>query len=214
MNKNLTEIVIVLDKSGSMGHLAGDVIGGINTFIAEQKALPGDCNATLVLFNHGYDIAYSGNLSEFPTIDASIYRASGNTAMLDAIGIAIDTTGTRLASMNEADRPNKVIFCILTDGEENSSKEFTGSQIKAKIELQTNTYAWEFMFLGANIDSSLASTSIGINAASNSSSFAANARGIANAFTSYSLASADLRSKGTYTGSLGEYMCWADAKNS
>jgi hypothetical protein len=175
-----------------MSHLTGDVIGGINTFIAEQKALPGDCNATLVLFNHGYDIAYSGKLAEFPTIDGSIYRAAGNTAMLDAIGIAIDTTGTRLATMAEADRPNKVIFCILTDGEENSSKGFSGTQIKEKIELQTNTYSWEFLFLGANIDSSLASTSLGINAYSNSASFAANARGIKDAFTTYSLATSDL----------------------
>ena len=210
MNQNLTEIIAIIDKSGSMSSLTSDVIGGLNTFVESQKALPGECNFTLVLFDSVYKTSYSGAIAYFNPLTPSTYAPSGMTAMFDAIGNAIDTTGARLAAMDESARPGKVIVCILTDGDENSSKEYRGSQIKEKIKVQTDVYSWEFLFLGANIDTSVASDGIGIDATNNSASFLANSRGISNAFACYSSATTDLRINGSYSTTLTGYMTAAD----
>lgn len=172
--KNYTEIVLVVDSSGSMRRIQADTEGGINTFIEEQKKVPGECKVTLVTFSTRHKEQYVGkDIQEVPTFSLI---PSGNTSLLDAVGHTINTMGARLAAMKEEDRPSKIIFVISTDGEENSSREFNRTQIFEMIQHQTNKYAWDFVFLGANQDAIAVGSSIGIQAA-RSVTYAANSIG-------------------------------------
>jgi len=145
---NSTEIVFVLDRSGSMQSIAEDMRGGFDSFITEQKKLPGECRVTLTQFDNEYEIVYAGKpLAEVPKL-ALIPR--GDTALYDAIGRTIVATGERLAAMNENDRPSKVIFVVITDGFENASTEYHAGLIHAMITEQRYKYSWEFAFLGAD----------------------------------------------------------------
>lgn len=165
MKDNFTSINVVIDRSGSMSHLASDTIGSFNGFIADQKNVPGDAVFTLCTFNSNHEMVYDFvPLNNVPNLTAANYSPSGGTALLDAIGITIDSVGAKLAAMPEEERPSKVIFIIITDGEENSSRLFNKEQVKAKVELQRNTYSWEFVFMGANIDAISAGTSLGVSA--------------------------------------------------
>jgi len=153
MNKNLTEIVFVLDRSGSMYELAQDTIGGFNSFIDQQKNEPGEALLTTILFDSKYEILHNGiNLKDVKPITKKEYYVRDTTALLDAIGKAINDVGHRLDNTKEESKPSQVIFVITTDGQENSSKEFTAQQIKEMVEHQTNVYNWKFVFLGANMD--------------------------------------------------------------
>ena len=164
MNQNLTEVVIILDRSGSMRNLAADTIGGFNSFVDVQKKEVGDARLTAVLFDDRYEVLHDGvDIQDVPILTENEYSARGMTAMLDAIGKTINDVGDRLSKTKEEERPGKVIFVITTDGQENSSREFTKTQIKEMIELQQNKYNWNFLFLGANIDSFSEADSIGIS---------------------------------------------------
>ena len=170
MNKNLTEIVFILDRSGSMGHLTDDTIGGFNTFIENQKKEDGEAVLTTVLFDNQYELLHDGvNLKDVNPLTNKEYFARGTTALMDAVGKTINTIGNRLSNTKEEDKPSKVIMVITTDGAENASMEFTQPQIKEMIEHQTNKYDWQFMFLGANIDAVSTAQNFGI-----SGQFAAN----------------------------------------
>jgi uncharacterized protein YegL len=165
MNEKLTEIVAVLDRSGSMEHLTGDTIGGFNTFLKEQKEIPGEAVLTTVLFNDSYMLLHDrADIKKIKPMTKKEYIAQGNTALLDAMGKTINDIGLKLHNTAENERPCKVIFFIITDGEENASVEYSKERIKEMVELQKNTYSWEFIFLGANIDSFSAADSIGISA--------------------------------------------------
>ncbi|MCL2293722.1 MAG: hypothetical protein FWC36_02495 [Spirochaetes bacterium] len=165
MNNNLTEIVAILDRSGSMEHLTNDTIGGFNNFLKQQKNIPGEAILTTVLFNNSYKLLHDRlNIKNVNPITSAEYIAEGNTALLDAIGKTIHSIGSKLHNTAKDERPGKVIFFIITDGEENASIEYTNEKIKEMVELQKNTYSWEFIFLGANIDSFSAAASIGISA--------------------------------------------------
>ena len=150
MNENLTELVVVIDRSGSMEPVANDAIGGFNTFLKAQKEAPGEAKITVVQFNTQLEF-YAANVDvkSVQPLDTKTYTPEGGTALYDAVGLAIDETGKRLASMKENDRPSKVIFAILTDGEENSSKKYRGNEIKKMIEHQRDVYKWDFVFLAA-----------------------------------------------------------------
>jgi uncharacterized protein YegL len=164
MRQDLTEIIAILDKSGSMASLTNDTIGGYNTFIKEQKALPSEAVLTTVLFSTDYKLLHDRvNIKKVKQITEKEYSAGGGTALLDAMGKTINDIGLKLHNTPEDDRPGKVIVFIITDGEENSSKEFTNEKIKQMVELQKNTYNWEFLFMGANIDSFSAAETIGIS---------------------------------------------------
>jgi uncharacterized protein YegL len=164
MKQDLTEIVAILDKSGSMSSLTDDTIGGYNEFIAEQKKLSGEAVLTTVFFNNGYQLLHdSKDIRDVKEITRKDYAAGGNTALLDALGKTINDIGLKLHNTPEENRPGKVIFFIITDGQENSSKEFTQEKIKEMVELQRNTYNWEFMFMGANIDAFSAAGAMGIS---------------------------------------------------
>jgi len=164
MRSDLTDITLVVDRSGSMQSIREDAEGGVNAFVLEQAKHPGEALLTLVQFDTEYEFLYRAKpIKEVPPYTL---MPRGNTALLDAVGRAINETGERLAKMPEEDRPGLVIFVILTDGQENSSKEFAKLQIKEMIERQQSQYNWQFTFLGANQDAFAEAGGIGINAAS------------------------------------------------
>lgn len=174
MNQDHTEIIIVLDRSGSMSRIKTDMEGGLNQFFEDQKKLPGKCTVTLAQFDDSYEVVYEGrDIKEVP--EAKLVPR-GNTALLDAVGRTISAVGERLAKMDEADRPGRVLFLIVTDGEENSSREYKSvDKIKQMIQHQTDKYSWCFVFLGANQDAFQSGGRIGIVRAQN---FAATPHGV------------------------------------
>lgn len=163
MREDLTDITVVLDRSGSMSVIRTDTIGGFNTFLADQKKAPGDGLISLVQFDERYEPNYSGvDLKVAVDLSENTYQPRGSTALLDAVGKTIVATGERLSALSEDQRPGKVVFVIITDGAENASKEWNHQQVKTLIEQQTSQYSWQFVFLGANIDAAAVGGSIGI----------------------------------------------------
>jgi uncharacterized protein YegL len=161
MRNDLTDITLVVDRSGSMATIQKDSEGGINYFIEHQKSQPGEAIFSLIQFDTEYDWVIKGENIKNVTHYQLFPR--GLTALLDAVGRAILETGNRLNKMNEKDRPGLVIIVIVTDGKENSSKEFTKEKIKEMITHQQEIYKWQFTFLGANQDAFDEAGSIGIN---------------------------------------------------
>jgi len=162
MNRDLTDITLVVDRSGSMESIRADTEGGVNAFLRQQAELPGRALITLVQFDTEYEFLARG----IPVHDCPSYKLvpRGSTALLDAVGRAINETGDRLSKMPEADRPGLVIFVVMTDGEENSSQEFTKAQIKSMIQKQTDQYNWQFTFLGADQNAFAEAAALGIAA--------------------------------------------------
>jgi uncharacterized protein YegL len=162
LNRNLTEIIFLLDRSGSMSGLESDTIGGFNAFIEKQRELPGEAIVTTVLFDDRYEVLWNGVDIKDVKLTEKEYYVRGMTALLDAIGKTITDVSNRLANTEESKRPGKVIFVITTDGMENSSREFTYEKVRKLIRHQTEKHNWEFIFLGANIDAVKEAGSIGI----------------------------------------------------
>lgn len=171
--KDHTTIVMILDASGSMRPLTQDVIGSVGQFIEEQKKVGDNFDVTM----------YAFNTKLFKIEDISQYLAMGSTALIDAVCKVIDETGKRLSDMNEFDRPDKVVMMIMTDGEENSSVEHTQEELKARVELQQNTYSWKFVFTGANIDSFATGNSYGVSQ-NTTKNFESTPRGVKNLYAS------------------------------
>jgi hypothetical protein len=165
MKNDLTEIGIVLDRSGSMEEMAKEAIGGINAFLESQSKLPGEARLTLVLFDHEYLVVEASRpIKEVAPLTAKTYVPRGTTALRDAIGRTIMDIGARLDRTPEDFRPGKVIVAILTDGLENASKEFSARRIQLMINHQREKYAWEFIFLAANQDAVVEGEKLGISA--------------------------------------------------
>jgi len=177
MNKKLTEIIFLLDRSGSMGGLESDTIGGFNAFIERQSQLEGETIVTAVLFDDHYEILWNGIDAKNTRLTDKDYYVRGCTALLDAVGKTILDVGYRLSHTSEEKRPGKVIFVITTDGLENASLEFTYKKVKELIQHQQKKYNWEFIFLGANIDAEQEADSLGINM-ENAYSFEASEKGV------------------------------------
>ena len=145
MRENLTEMVFVLDRSGSMSGLAADTIGGFNELIEKQKKIEGDAYVTTVLFDHEYEVLHDHvALGEVAPLTDKEYFARGSTALLDAVG--------------------RTVFVITTDGMENASREYTAKQVREMVEHQQQKYSWQFVFLGANMDAVSEARNLGISA--------------------------------------------------
>ena len=163
MNNNLTELIFILDRSGSMQDLATETINGFNSLVEKQKHT-GNAFLTTVLFDNDYELLHDHiDIRHVPTLTSNEYYARGCTALLDAIGRTINSVGNRLSQTPEEARPGKVICTITTDGLENASSKYSLSKIKEMITHQRNVYKWEFVFLGANIDAIETAESIGIS---------------------------------------------------
>ena len=162
MPSDLTDVTVILDRSGSMELCREEAQNGVNHFVEEQQKEPGECLFSLVQFDSEYEFVRKG----VPIADVREFKLvpRGMTALLDAVGRAINETGERLAAMNEDDRPGLVVFVIVTDGQENASHEFTKAQVKEMIERQQKDYQWQFTFLGANQDAFAEAGAIGIRA--------------------------------------------------
>ena len=163
MKTNLTELVFILDRSGSMSGLESDTIGGFNSMLTKQKAQPGDCRMTTVLFDDKYEILHDRiDIKAISDINNDEYYVRGSTALLDAVGRTINKIGNVQKNTSEEFRADKVMFVITTDGMENASREFTYDKIKSMIEHQKTKYNWEFIFLGANMDAVQVANHFGI----------------------------------------------------
>ena len=165
MKKNLTELVFILDKSGSMSGLEKDTIGGFNSLLDQQRKVDGECVITTVLFDNRYELLHDRiDIRAVQPITGKEYFVGGSTALLDAIGKTIHKIGTVQKNTTEEYRAEKVMFVIITDGEENASRHYSSAQIRQMIQHQKERYGWEFIFLGANIDAVETAGRFGIDA--------------------------------------------------
>ena len=165
MKKNLTELVMILDRSGSMGGLESDTIGGYNSMLKKQKETEGEVLVSTVLFDSRSEVLYDRvPLDQMPQMTEKEYYVMGSTALLDAIGGAIHHIGNVHKYAREEDRPEKTIFVITTDGMENASRRYSYEHVKQMVERQKEKYGWEFLFLGANIDAIETAGRFGITA--------------------------------------------------
>ena len=183
MRENLTELVFILDRSGSMGGLESDTIGGFNSMIKKQKKEDGEAFVSTVLFDDVSEVIHDRvPIRDVKKLTDDEYFVRGCTALLDAVGSAIDHIGNVQKYAREEDRPAKTLFVITTDGMENSSVIFDYRRVKRMIERQQKKYGWEFIFLGANMDAVSVAGRIGI-APERSARFHNDSRGIAKNFS-------------------------------
>lgn len=167
MRKDLTDIMLIVDRSSSMDSCKDEAQSGINAFIKEQKEQDGECRLTLVEFDSEYNVVHDtvpiGEVPDYTLVPR------GMTALYDALGKAINSKGASLCKMKEEDRPGLVVCLIVTDGAENSSHEFTQLVIKKMITTQETEFNWKFTFLAANIDAADAGSAIGVSSAATAS---------------------------------------------
>lgn len=163
MKKGLTKIVFVVDRSGSMSTIAKDMIGGFNAFIKKQKENKTDCQVSFYQFDTVYDIVFENtDVQLVEDLTDKTFVPRGGTALLDAVGKTINNVGAELSAMPEDQRPEKILVIIITDGEENSSTEFTSAQVKSMVEHQQTVYNWEFNYLGSNQETWKVAAAMGI----------------------------------------------------
>lgn len=168
----VTELVFILDRSGSMGTMKAEAIGGFNSFLKEQKDLPGEARLTLALFDHNYTLIHDGKpIKDVEELNEDTYTLGGTTALLDAVGRTINAVSQRLTKTASCDhceshtgKHGKVLVAVLTDGLENASNEFTKEQINKLIEQHKKEHDWEFVFLAVNQDAIAEGTGLGVMA--------------------------------------------------
>lgn len=209
MKDNSTHIVAILDRSGSMQTIQADTIGGFNTFIEEQKRVPGEATLTLVQFNDTCETTYLDvPLAHVAHLTTETYKPSGWTALNDAFAKTIDEVGARLAAKPEHERPSKVVVLVMTDGAENKSVKFAGVEGRKKlatmISHQKDKYSWSFTFVGANIDAFATGALYSIDT-TNIINYVSSPVGAANAFKSVSRGMAATRTAGTYGMSIDSF---------
>ena len=153
MKNNITELVFILDRSGSMSGLEGDTIGGFNSLIEKQRCQEGECFVSVVLFDNESEVLYDRvKLADVRKMTRDDYTVRGCTALIDAIGGAIHHIGNIHKYARPEDVPEHTMFVIMTDGMENASHRYSSDRVKQMIEHEKTEYGWEFLFIGANID--------------------------------------------------------------
>ena len=193
MKKDLTELVFILDRSGSMAGLEDDTIGGFNAMIEKQKLEPGEAYVSTVLFDNRSEVIHDRlKLDRVPALTRKEYYVRGCTALLDAVGRAIHHIGNIHKYAREEDRPQRTLFVITTDGMENASRRYDYDRVKAMIERQRQKYGWEFLFLGANIDAAKEAARFGIGA-EHAANYHADAQGTAVIYEAVSAAVCSFR---------------------
>ena len=209
-NEKLTEIVLIADRSGSMNTIRSDAEGGINSFIEEQKKVPGEATLTLAQFDTEYEIVHENK----PIADVPRYALEprGGTALLDAIGKTITSHKKRIENTPESSRPGKIIYVIVTDGEENSSSGYNRSQINELITARRDVDSWEFIFLAANQDAIQEAHSMGISAAG-AMNYAPSGQGVEQAYLIGTQAVSNMRSAGSAKGMSAELHAMALPEN-
>jgi len=210
MKKQLSYIIFLVDRSGSMISIKKDMVGGFNAFIAEQKKIKGDCKVFFYQFDTNYDTVYEGiDLNYVKDLDDNTYQPRGGTALYPSFGKTIKDIGKKLAAMSEGERPERILFITITDGEHNSSlskvngetvdhetfHQFTSKEIKNMVEHQTKIYKWNFIYIGANQDTWAVGNSMGYSKGT-TLNYVANSVGVSDMFdklnkgvTSYRLSS-------------------------
>ncbi len=188
-----TELVFILDKSGSMAGLESDTIGGFNSMLKKQKELEGECRITTVLFDSCYELLHDRiDIKAVSAMTEKEYHVGGATALLDAIGLTIEKLAAVQKNTAEPYRAENVMFVIITDGEENSSRRYSSDKIKAMIEEKKEKDGWEFVFLGANIDAVETAGRFGISP-DRAADYVPDAQGVTLNFQMMSKAVADFR---------------------
>lgn len=199
MKKNVTELVFILDRSGSMRGLESDTIGGFNSMIHKQKKEEGEAVVTTVLFDNHYELLHDRiPLESISDMTEKEYYVRGCTALLDAMGMTIQKIRNVQLRTKESERAEKVIFVIITDGMENSSREYSAGQVKQMVEEQKKE-GWEFLFLGANIDAVHEAARFGIQE-DRAVTYCNDSKGVALNYASVSRAIGDMRRKKHVTG--------------
>lgn len=182
--KDATEIVIILDRSGSMNAVKSDAIGGFNQFLKEQKAEKGEANLTLIQFSTYVDTQIYGKpLAEVPELTEDTYTPGGFTALNDAVAHSIIETGKRLEKLSEDERPDKVIVVIITDGEENASREHSKEAVANMVKHQEDKYNWQFLYLGSSVNAFAEAKNVGLRQ-DNVMNFAPGSDGMKSAYMS------------------------------
>ena len=193
MKKNLTEMVFILDRSGSMAGLEADTIGGFNSMIAQQREEQGEALVSTVLFDHESEVLHDRvPLEKIAPMTRAQYRVRGCTALIDALGSAIHHIGNVHKYAREEDVPEHTVFVITTDGMENASHRYTTDQVRDMVKRQKEKYGWEFLFLGANIDAVSTAARYGI-AEDRAANFRNDAKGQALVYEAMSGAVASVR---------------------
>lgn len=196
MKTTRTELTLLIDKSGSMSSIKAGMEKTLNDFIAEQKKLPGECNVTLVEFDDKYDVIYQSKpLKDVKDIEIN---PRGGTALLDALGKTINTLEERLRNGTDEDTPDTIVLVCVSDGEENSSKEYAGPAIKKLIKDKTNIQGWKFVYFGTNQDAIATAAQYGFSKGS-SMSFASSSAGLVGASATMSRAVTSYRSATNYS---------------
>jgi len=188
-----TELVFILDRSGSMAGLESDTIGGFNSVLEKQRKESGDAAVTTVLFDSEYELLHDRfDIHNVKPITGEQYFVRGSTALLDAVGRTINKIANVQRNISENERAEKVMFVIITDGMENASREFSYPTIKRMIEFEKEKYGWDFIFLGANIDADEVAGRYGIHK-SRAVNYHADAQGLKNSYDKINEAVRDVR---------------------
>ena len=195
MKEGLTEIISLVDRSGSMQSILDDAIGGFNTFLRSQQDQPGEAKLSLILFDHEYQIVHQAvDIQQVEPLNQDTYVPRGSTALLDAVGKTIDAVGERLAATAESEKPSQVIVSILTDGYENASQTYSKPKVAEMIQHQTEKYNWAFEFQAANMDAFAAAKELSI-APDRVVQFEATSQGVREAFAQQSQRISAIRSR-------------------